>query len=47
MSLIKKFIEAQKQVDFFVYPMHKHNVIGKDRVHLMQKVLDYVIENNK
>ena len=47
MSLLKKFIEAQKQVDFFVYPMHKHNVIGKDRVHLMQKVLDYVIENNK
>ncbi len=47
LSLIKKFIEAGKQVDFFPYPMHKHNVIGKDRVHLMQKVLDYVIENNK
>ncbi len=47
MSLIKKFIEAEKQVDFFVYPMHKHNVIGKDRVHLMRKILDYVILNNK
>lgn len=46
-SLIKKFIEAEKQVDFFPYPMHKHNVSGKDRVHLIQKVLDYVIENNK
>ncbi|MGH2667374.1 DPP IV N-terminal domain-containing protein [Flavobacterium sp.] len=46
-ALIKKFVEAEKQVDFFVYPMHKHNVIGKDRVHLMRKVLDYVIENNK
>jgi dipeptidyl-peptidase 4 len=46
-SLIKKFVEAQKQVDFFPYPMHKHNVQGKDRVHLMKKVLDYVIENNK
>lgn len=46
-SLIKKFVEAGKQVDFFPYPMHKHNVIGKDRVHLMTKVLNYVIDNNK
>jgi dipeptidyl-peptidase-4 len=46
-SLIKKFVEAGKQVDFFPYPMHKHNVLGKDRVHLMTKVLNYVIENNK
>lgn len=46
-ALIKKFIEAEKQVDFFAYPMHKHNVLGKDRVHLMTKVLNYVIENNK
>ncbi len=46
-SLIKKFVVAQKQVDFFAYPMHKHNVQGKDRVHLMKKVLDYVMENNK
>jgi dipeptidyl-peptidase-4 len=46
-ALIKKFVEAQKQVDFFAYPMHKHNVLGKDRVHLMTKVLNYIIENNK
>ena len=45
--LIKKFVEAEKQVDFFPYPMHKHNVQGKDRVHLLTKVLNYVIENNK
>jgi dipeptidyl-peptidase-4 len=47
LALVKKFIEAGKQVDYFPYPMHKHNVIGKDRVHLIQKVLDYVIDNNK
>ena len=47
LSLVKKFVEAGKQVDYFPYPMHKHNVIGKDRVHLMTKVLNYVIENNK
>lgn len=46
-ALIKKFVELGIQIDFFHYPMHKHNVIGKDRVHLMQKVLDYIIENNK
>jgi dipeptidyl-peptidase-4 len=27
--------------------MHKHNVMGKDRVHLMEKVLTYILENNK
>ena len=46
LALVKKFVEAQKQVDFFPYPMHKHNVSGKDRVHLMTKVLNYIIDNN-
>lgn len=40
-----KFIESSVkkgiQVDYYVYPGHKHNVSGKDRVHLMQKVTDY------
>jgi dipeptidyl-peptidase-4 len=47
LALVKKFIEAGKQVDFFPYPMAKHNVQGKDRVHLMTKVLNYIIDNNK
>lgn len=47
LALVKKFIEAEKQMDFFPYPMHKHNVGGKDRVHLMRKVLQYVMDNNK
>ncbi|MFT5858050.1 MAG: dipeptidyl-peptidase-4 [Flavobacteriaceae bacterium] len=47
LSLVKKFVELGKQMDFFPYPMHKHNVRGQDRVHLMTKVLDYVIEHNK
>ncbi|MNK09017.1 Prolyl tripeptidyl peptidase precursor [compost metagenome] len=46
-ALIKKFVELGIQIDFFHYPMHKHNVMGKDRVHLIQKVLNYIIENNK
>lgn len=47
LTLVRAFIEAGVQMDFFPYPMHKHNVYGKDRVHLMQKVLNYVIENNQ
>jgi dipeptidyl-peptidase-4 len=47
LSLVQKFVELGVQMDFFPYPMHKHNVGGKDRVHLMTKVLNYVIENNK
>ncbi|MDG1915851.1 MAG: DPP IV N-terminal domain-containing protein [Crocinitomix sp.] len=47
LSLVQAFVEAGVQMDFFPYPMHKHNVRGKDRVHLMQKVLNYVIDNNQ
>lgn len=48
LALVKKFVELGYQnVDFFPYPMHKHNVLGKDRVHLIDKVLHYIIENNK
>ena len=46
-ALVQAFIQTGKQVDFFPYPMHEHNVSGKDRVHLMEKVLMYVLENNK
>jgi len=46
-ALVKKFVEAGKQMDFFPYPMHKHNVSGKDRVHLMEKILSYILEKNK
>ncbi len=46
-ALVKKFVDLGIQMDFFPYPMHKHNVTGKDRVHLMTKVLNYVMEHNK
>ncbi len=40
-----KFIESSVkkgvQIDYYVYPGHEHNVLGKDRVHLMQKISDY------
>ena len=46
LSLIQRFVELGVQMDFFPYPMHPHNVGGKDRVHLMEKVLTYIMENN-
>lgn len=45
-ALLKAFIEKGKQIDFFEYPTHKHNVTGKDRVHLIEKILKYIIANN-
>lgn len=45
LQYLQKSVEKGKQIDYYVYPGHKHNVIGKDRVHLMKKVTDYFIEN--
>ena len=47
LAFVKACVESGTQVDFFPYPMHKHNVRGKDRVHLMEKVLNYILNNNK
>ncbi len=41
MEFINACIAAGKQVDYFLYPNHEHNVRGKDRVHLNQKIADY------
>ena len=47
MTLLKEAVEKGVQIDFFTYPMHEHNVRGKDRVHLIRKMLDYIVEYNK
>jgi dipeptidyl-peptidase-4 len=46
-DFIKKSVDEGVQVDYFVYPGYEHNVRGKDRVHLMQKVTDYFDQNLK
>ncbi len=46
LAFVQKCIEEKVHVDFFPYPMHKHNVRGKDRVHLMEKVLNYILSNH-
>jgi dipeptidyl-peptidase-4 len=40
-NFLKSAVDKGVQVDYFAYPGHPHNVIGKDRVHLMQKITDY------
>ena len=47
MSLLKAAVDDNIQIDFFSYPMHEHNVRGKDRVHLIEKIVDYIVTNNK
>ncbi len=43
-KFLKAAVDNGVQLDYFVYPGHEHNVLGKDRVHLMQKVTDYFDE---
>ena len=45
MKFLRECVKENKQVDFFAYPTHPHNVRGKDRVHLMEKVSQYFFEN--
>ncbi len=42
MKLLEASVKEEVQIDFFTYPGHPHNVRGRDRVHLMRKVLDYI-----
>ena len=47
LAFVQECVSAGVQLDYFPYPRHAHNVRGKDRVHLMRKVIDYILENNK
>jgi dipeptidyl-peptidase-4 len=44
-QFLKKCVDLGKQVDFFVYPTHEHNVRGNDRLHLMEKISNYFLDN--
>ena len=41
LEFIERCINNYKQVDYFVYPHHEHNVLGRERVHLFKKMFDY------
>ncbi len=42
---IKACVDAGTFPDYFVYPGHPHNVIGKDRPHLYEKITRYFDDN--
>jgi dipeptidyl-peptidase-4 len=44
MTFLKTCVDEGVQLDYFIYPGHGHNVSGKDRVHLMKKVLGYFMD---
>ncbi|MCD7937251.1 MAG: S9 family peptidase [Tannerellaceae bacterium] len=41
LGFLKACVEAGTYPDYFVYPGHKHNVTGKDRPHLYEKITRY------
>lgn len=42
---LKKATDKGIQLDYYVYPGHEHNVLGKDRAHLMDKICNYFLDN--
>ena len=42
---VQNCIENGKQLDYFVYPGHDHNVYGPDRAHLVTKITEYFKAN--
>jgi dipeptidyl-peptidase 4 len=41
----KKAVDKGVQLDYYVYPGHLHNVLGKDRAHLFEKICNYFLTN--
>lgn len=44
-NFVKACVDNGVQVDYMIYPGHEHNVGGKDRAHLYQKITDYFMEH--
>ncbi len=40
--LVRALVSHDKHIDHFVYPGHPHNIHGKDRLHLMERILHYI-----
>ena len=45
LSFMKACVDARTYPDLFIYPGHKHNVLGRDRVHLHEKITRYFEDN--
>ena len=46
-EFIERCINNYKQVDYFMYPHHEHNVLGRERLHLYQKMFQYYEDHLK
>lgn len=42
---IRECVRKGKPIDYFVYPEHLHNVLGKDRIHLFEKIEQFFNDN--
>jgi dipeptidyl-peptidase-4 len=42
LRFVRECIKNEVLIDYFVYPTHEHNVRGKDRVHLFEKITDFI-----
>ncbi len=45
LSFIQKCIDNGVRVEYFTYPKAPHNMVGRDRVHLMEKITQFFVEN--
>ena len=45
LSFVQACIDAGVQLDYFPYPTSYHNMTGKARIHLYEKITDYFVEN--
>jgi len=45
LEFLRACISKQKQLDYFIYPTHEHNVMGADRAHLFRKISEYYLQN--
>ena len=46
-EFVRSAVDNGCQVDYMIYPGHGHNVHGRDRLHLFNKIFSYITENNK
>jgi len=38
MKYVQQCVKKGKQLDYFIYPEHEHNVTGPDRAHLFEMI---------
>lgn len=47
LAFVQKCVEEGVLIDYMVYPGHPHNVGGKDRIHLMKTISQYIFDHLK